>query len=79
MVLVSGTEKAVIVVEKKPLCDVLLSDLPLAMLAAFYCFDLQYPKGFVNFFTLCEILALKHGSHKLGNKVETVFTVLSNT
>ena len=43
VVLVSGSKKAVVVifVEKKPLCDVLLLNLPQAMLAASYCFDLR--------------------------------------
>ena len=79
VVLVFGTKKAVVVVEKKPLCDVLLSDLPLTMLATFYCFDLQYPKGFVNFFSLCEMLVLNHGTPKSGSRVEAIFGILSNT
>ena len=49
---------AFLVAEKKIICKVPPIEVPLALLATFYTFNMHYPQGCTNFYTFFECLFL---------------------
>lgn len=72
--LMESPKDAFLVVEKKPLCKVPLQQLPLALIAAFYSFNMHYPQGCTNFYTFFEWLVL---GKKVPNKRTRLSSVLA--
>ena len=49
---------AFLVIEKKVLCKVPLNELPLALLSAFFAFNMHQPQGLINFYSFFECVFL---------------------
>ena len=58
------TIQAFLVVDKHIVDEVHIEDTPFALMAAFFVYDIWYPKGCNNFHTLLEVVALKCSPEK---------------
>lgn len=69
---------ALLVVESEIVTTCPADELPSALLAAYYCFNLSYPNGSNHFFSLLEILLLDKVPQKIHPRVSTILSALQN-
>lgn len=62
--------EAHLVVDKNVIDVVEMADLPFALLAAFFVFNICYPRGCSNFYTMLEILMLHYSCEKANPSVK---------
>ena len=67
-----------LIAEKKVICKVPAALSPLCLLAAYYAFDMEYPKGLSSMYMLFEKILLNKHSKKEPQIVTTIFTALVN-
>ena len=74
----SDVKDAFLVIEKKIICKIPHTDLPLALLAAFYVFNMHYPEGCNNIYSFFEaaLMGKKHPGRK--TCLAAVLATLSN-
>ena len=74
----SDVKDAFLVIEKKVICRIPHTDLPLALLAAFYAFNMHYPEGCNNIYSFFEaaLLGKRHPGRK--TRLAAVLATLSN-
>ena len=65
-ILVVGQEavQAYLVVDKKVVDDVSFEDIPYILMAAFFVYNICYPKGCINLYFFLEVVLLKFRSDK---------------
>ena len=76
--LVQGGTAVTLVVERQILCSVPSKEVPLALLAAYYSFNMEYPKGIKKCLTTLEILLLDLVPSKVDPKVSALLSALTN-
>ena len=54
-------------------------DLPFALMAAFFVFNIRYPRGCNNLFSFLEIITLKYPSNKASATVKYFLSSLQNS
>lgn len=68
-ILISDREtnlKASLVVDKRVIDDIEdMNDLPFVLMSAFFVYNIFYPKGCNNFYSMLEVLVLNYNSDKL--------------
>ena len=69
---------AVLVVERQILCSVPVKEAPLALLAAYYTFNMEYPKGIRKCLTTLKILVLDVVPSKIDPKISAVLSALTH-
>ena len=68
-----------LVVDKTIVCEVeVLHDIPFVLMAAFFVFNICYPKGCNNLFSFMEILTLNYPSHSASATVRHFLSSLEN-
>lgn len=77
LVLFNTVDPAVLVVEKQIIFSIPKPEfIPIALLAAYYVFDMEYIKGSINVFTTLEIMLLDKVPAKVPNKVGILLSAL---
>ena len=77
VVLYNTVDPAVLIVEKQIICSVPKPEnIPIALLAAYYIFDIEYVRGSNNVYTKVEILLLDKVPEKMPNKVGIMLSAL---
>ncbi len=71
-------KQVLLIVEQQVVCQVKPREAPLCLLAAFYTFNMKYPKGLENFYQFLEILVLDKPAKNLPCVLTRLFTQLSN-
>ena len=71
-IIISGEDdlEAHLVVDKRVIDRVPVDNLPFVLLSAFFVFNICYPKGCNNFYSMLEILTLKYSSEKASPSVK---------
>ena len=70
-VLISGEDQGFLVVDKVIISDVKsLYDIPFVLMAAYFVFNICYPKGCSNLFSHLEIITLKYPPNKASPTVK---------
>ena len=81
IVIIRGTPKhpadGYLVCEKSLLSKINLSDLPIALFATYYVFNMQYCAGCTNFFTFLEVIFLNIAVPKK-TKINHLLNMLDN-
>ena len=77
-VIIWNGETAFLVVEKEVICTLPANEAPVALLAAYYNFDIAYPKGCRQLMTSLEILLLNKMPKKVPAKVSTLLSAIQN-
>ena len=77
-ILVVGQEavQAYLVVDKKVVDDVSFEDIPYILMAAFFVYNICYPKGCINLYSFLEVL-LKFRSDKASPTVKHLLAKLN--
>lgn len=65
---------AFLVIEKRVFCKISLAEIPLALLAAFFSFNMHYPQGCTNFYTFFECFFM---GKKTPNKKTRLASILA--
>ena len=68
-----------LVVERQVLCSVPIKEAPLALLAAYYTFNMEYPKGIKKCLGTLEILLLDIIPSKIDPKISAVLSALTQS
>lgn len=76
--LVQNTVSVHLVVERQVLCSVPIKEAPLALLAAYYTFNMEYPKGIKKCLGTLEIL-LDIIPSKIDPKISAVLSALTQS
>lgn len=76
-VLWNGTT-ALLVVEEEIVTTCPKEEIPIALLAAYFNFNISYPKGSSHFYSILEILLLDRVPVKVHSKVATILSALQN-
>ena len=76
--LVQGETAVTLVVERQILCSVPIKEVLLALLAAYYSFNIEYPKGIKKCLTTLEILLLDLVPNKVDPKISALLSALTN-
>ena len=71
-------KEVLLVVEYQVVCRVKPREAPLCLLAAYYAYDMKYPKGLENFYTFLDIILLDKQTKKLPSILSRLFAQLSN-
>ena len=66
-----------LVSEKEVLCKIEPQKSPLFLFAAFYAFNMQYPKGLVSLYTFLEIVLFNRRPNKVPSIVSSVLSCLN--
>ena len=77
--LVQGTVAVQLVVERQVLCSVPIKEAPLALLAAYYAFNIEYPRGIKKCLATLEILILDIVPSKVDPKISALLSALTHT
>ena len=77
--LVHGETAVTLVVERQILCSVPVKEAPLALLAAYYSFNIEYPKGIKKCLATLEILLLDLVPSKVDPKISALLSVLTSS
>ena len=77
--LVQNTVSVHLVVERQVLCSVPIKEAPLALLAAYYTFNMEYPKGIKKCLGTLEILLLDIIPSKIDPKISAVLSALTQS
>jgi len=70
VVIGKDTLHAYLVIDNRVIDEVSFVDLPIALMAAYFVFDICYPKGCNNFYMFLEIVVLKYSSEKASPSVK---------
>ena len=76
--LVNNTKSTVLVTERQIVSICPTNEAVTALLAAYYCFNIEYPRGSLLFFTALEILLLGKVPKKIHSKISTVMSALES-
>ena len=78
-ILVVGLEaiQAYLVVDKKVVDDVSFEDIPYILMAAFFVYNICYPKGCINLYSFLEVVLLKFRSDKASPTVKHLLAKLN--
>ena len=68
---------AVLVVERQIICSIPVNEAPLGLLAAFYVFNIEYPKGIRKALMALEIIVLDIVPPKVDPKVASLLSALT--
>ena len=63
-------DEAYLVVDKRIIDQVEIGDIPFVLMAAFFVYNICYPKGCSNFYSFLEIIALKYSPEKASPTVK---------
>ena len=74
---VSGDSKVFLVFERSVICKVPAVEVPIVIMAAYYAYNMQYPSGLKNLYTLFELELCGITPKKLPRNVERMLTCLS--
>ena len=61
---------AYLIVDKRVIGIVKMTELPFALMAAFFVYNICYPRGCSNFYSMLEILVLKYSSEKASPSIK---------
>ena len=70
MVVGEDNLQAYLVVDSHVIDEVPIDDLPFALMAAYFVFNICYPKGCNNFYSFLEILVLNYSPEKASPSVK---------
>ena len=80
LILFNTVDPAVLVVEKQIICSIPKPGyIPIALLAAYYVFDIEYIEGSHNMFTALEIMLLDKVPAKVPSKVGIILSAATLT
>ena len=73
----SEVSQAFLVTDKRIVTEVAFPDIPLILLAAYFGYNICYPKGCINLFTFLEVMLLKIKTTKTTITVNNLLSSLS--
>lgn len=73
----SEVSQAFLVTDKRIVTEIDFQDIPLILLAAYFGYNICYPKGCVNFFVFLEVMLLKIKTTKASITVHNLLSSLS--
>ena len=76
--IVYNQKSAMLIVERKVLTVCPLQEVMTALLAGYYCFNIEYPKGTSLFFSVIEILLLGKTPRNIHTKVQAILAALTS-
>jgi len=66
-----------LIVDKHVIDEIDFVDIPFALMAAFFVYNICYPKGCTNFYTFLEIVVLKYSAEKAPPSVKFLLSKIS--
>ncbi len=76
-IVLKGTE-AYLVTDGQVICEVDVNQIPLVLMAAFYVFNICYPVGCKNFYSLLEVIVLGNSLKKVTPCVKHMYSSIVN-
>ena len=76
-VIINDIGDAYLIVDKHIIDQIPIVDIPCALMAAFFVFNICYPKGCNNFYTFLEIIILKYSAEKASSSVKFFLSKIS--
>lgn len=73
-----NTIKATLIVDKRVIDDVSGKRLPFALMSSFFVFNICYPKGCNNFYSMLEVLLLNFSCEKLTTTCKNLLPKIMN-
>lgn len=73
-----SVKETFIVAETQLVCKVKPHEAPLALLAAFYCYNMSYPKGLETFYMFLDYIILDKRPKKMSSTLTHFITVVSS-
>lgn len=70
--------EAYLVVDKQVIDEVSFIDIPFVLMAAFFVYNICYPKGCNNFYSFLEIVTLRYSPEKASTSVKYLLTRISS-
>ena len=70
---------AYMIVDKRIIDTVEMAEMPLALMAAFFLYNICYPRGCSNFYCMLEILVLKYNCEKASPSVKHLLPKILHT
>ena len=67
-----------LITDNEVITEITMIPPPLALLSAYYSFNIQYPKGCINFYSLMEVLFIKKGRSSINASVKHVLCDLTD-
>ena len=67
-----------LVAEKQILCNIKPVETPLSLLSAFYCYNMNYPKGLESLYGFFEYVILGNKPSKMSSCLSVFITYLNN-
>ena len=67
---ITDAKQSFLVVDKKILCEIEFEGIPFCLMAAFFVFNIFYPRGCSNFYSFMEIMTLEFPLEKASATVK---------